>query len=371
MDTLETVDAKNKWLEVFAKDVATDDLHIGCCMWHIFSYERSPFQYMEHEAAIDAFDILDKRGCYVFIQQSDTGYKIENGKLTMNILSELFEYYDGYVLDSDLKWTFIVTHEDPWFGPYLCHVDKKNDGTHIIYQKQISDLSIQANKTTHIGYPLRTFNITAVEKKTMDGFFRGELPAKKLRRMIRDSIPALDIDDSEPYNYSYVWRVYLESSEIESLRLILNSIDNKFDLAFLNGKTLTDDNNKELIITVLKEPYGISKNPVYLKTPQDSKSIYEMLSDIDYKIFKEKYKLLFVNEIKNNGYRYDGDYCESLFSCLNEIAHFFKMMSDRDLFSTSFVSSGPDELSFICPECKCELFISAEECPVCNKIIKL
>lgn len=369
MDTLETVNSKNKWLEVFAKDVVTDDLYIGCCMWHIFSYGRSPFQYIEHEAAIDAFNILDKNECYLFFQSSEFGYRIKKSKLTSKIISDIIRFHgdDIYILDVDLKWTFIVTHEDPWFGPYLCHADEQNR-TQIVCQKQISDMSIQKSQSVHIRSPFRRFNITAIEKKTMKKFLQNELPAKEMRDIIRCSTPALSRRNSKSCDHTHIWRrLDLMSPQIDAMALILHSMDTAFDLAFLNRRTLKDNRKKELIITVFKEPFGISNNPVYLKTPQDAELIYDMLSNVDRRIFKEKHDMMILNEIE-----YDElTHCESLLASLDEMAHFFKMISEDQIFATAFISSYSDELSFICPNCNCELFITAEKCPVCNMVIKI
>ncbi len=110
---------KKKWIELFTKDISNKtkkEIYFNYYYWHIFSYNI--LKAKNRKNARYAFNSCRKKRVYVFYQNSEEGYLIENAHL---LKSSDFDMDDDiYLFDADEKWTYIHTHEDQC-GPYFYH----------------------------------------------------------------------------------------------------------------------------------------------------------------------------------------------------------------------------------------------------------
>lgn len=95
-----------------------DDGGFGGYLWHLFSYEKK--DYLKGEKAEEAFNNEKKNRCYVFFQHSDYAILLENASTfhTDDLIDEIGT--DMYIVDKQFRWTFVLTHETGWLGPYFC-----------------------------------------------------------------------------------------------------------------------------------------------------------------------------------------------------------------------------------------------------------
>ncbi|OKO93126.1 DUF4275 family protein [Geobacillus proteiniphilus] len=118
---------RQRWEEVFAGHLTVEEkrsIHFHNCnggngyLWHVFSYGmRGCFTGEEAEMA---FDREEKTCCYLFFQHHDDGFKVEDASsLKAADLAAGNGRMDLYVVDSGFNWTFVVTHESGWLGPYF------------------------------------------------------------------------------------------------------------------------------------------------------------------------------------------------------------------------------------------------------------
>lgn len=84
-------------------------------LWHVFSYERR--KSLKEEKADRAFNSINKNGCFVFYQHSDDAYILENAKALS--ADDFSNEEDVYVVDKEFNWTYVVTHEKGYCGPYF------------------------------------------------------------------------------------------------------------------------------------------------------------------------------------------------------------------------------------------------------------
>jgi hypothetical protein len=68
-----------------------------------------------------AFDREEKECCYIFFQHCDDVFKMENvsSLKAADLAAENGPYTDIYIVDNEFHWTFAVTHERGWLGPYF------------------------------------------------------------------------------------------------------------------------------------------------------------------------------------------------------------------------------------------------------------
>ncbi|MED3719178.1 DUF4275 family protein [Geobacillus thermodenitrificans] len=119
---------RQQWEEVFARHLTAEEkrnIHLydddgaNGYLWHVFSYETR--DCLTEEEAEAAFDREEKKCCYIFFQHSDDAFKVEDasGLKAVDLVTENGEYADLYVVDSEFNWTFVITHERGWLGPYF------------------------------------------------------------------------------------------------------------------------------------------------------------------------------------------------------------------------------------------------------------
>lgn len=94
-----------------------DDDGFSGYLWHLFSYKKK--DYLEGEKAEEAFNNERKNKCYVFFQHSDFAFLLENASTfhTDDLIDEIGT--DMYIVDKQFRWTFVLTHETGWLGPYF------------------------------------------------------------------------------------------------------------------------------------------------------------------------------------------------------------------------------------------------------------
>ncbi|VXB16125.1 ATP synthase F1 subunit delta [Bacillus sp. 349Y] len=89
----------------------------GGYLWHLFSYKKK--KCLEGEKAEVAFRDQRKHSCFIFFQDTEDALLIENssGFDVRDLTSEVGR--DIYVVDKQFRWTFVLTHETDWLGPYF------------------------------------------------------------------------------------------------------------------------------------------------------------------------------------------------------------------------------------------------------------
>ncbi|MGD6844817.1 DUF4275 family protein [Bacillus infantis] len=94
-----------------------DEGGFGGYLWHLFSYKKK--DCLEGENAKKAFNSARKNKIYVFFQHSDFALLLENASTlhTEDLIDEIGT--DMYIVDKQFRWTFILTHETGWLGPYF------------------------------------------------------------------------------------------------------------------------------------------------------------------------------------------------------------------------------------------------------------
>ncbi|MGS2778439.1 DUF4275 family protein [Robertmurraya sp. GLU-23] len=98
------------------------DVKDGACgfLWHVFSYEK--LRCLEKKQAEEAFNLVEKKSCYIFFQHSDHAYILENAqdlKASDLQFEEDIDEKDLYVVDTEFNWTYVITHEKEMLGPYF------------------------------------------------------------------------------------------------------------------------------------------------------------------------------------------------------------------------------------------------------------
>lgn len=116
---------RKQWEESFANHLSDkekksiyfydDENGFSGYLWHLFSYERR--KCLKEEHADIAFNKEMKESCYVFYQHSDDALILDNASslTAMDFVNE----EDIYIVDKEFNWTYIVTHETGWCGPYF------------------------------------------------------------------------------------------------------------------------------------------------------------------------------------------------------------------------------------------------------------
>lgn len=121
---------RTRWDEEFAAHLSHQEKESiflydedGLCgfLWHIFSYEKK--ECLESEKAERTFDVEPKNFCYLFYQHCDHALLIENASALK--AADLVDEEDVYIVDKEFTWTFVVTHEKGWYGPYFAR--KRNE----------------------------------------------------------------------------------------------------------------------------------------------------------------------------------------------------------------------------------------------------
>jgi len=94
-----------------------DNGGFGSYLWHLFSYKKK--DCIEGEKAEEAFNNVRKNKCYVFFQHSEYALLLENAAMfnTDDLTDET--NIDMYIVDKQFRWTFVITHETGWCGPYF------------------------------------------------------------------------------------------------------------------------------------------------------------------------------------------------------------------------------------------------------------
>ncbi|MFZ0443209.1 MAG: DUF4275 family protein [Bacillus sp. (in: firmicutes)] len=110
---------RKKWEDHFANhlsDNAKKSIYLDDFLWHVFSYEKRAC-LQEEQADID-FNRELKKFCYLFYQQSDEAFILENA--TSLNANDLLNEEDVYLVDKEFNWTYVKTHETGLCGPYFC-----------------------------------------------------------------------------------------------------------------------------------------------------------------------------------------------------------------------------------------------------------
>lgn len=79
-------------------------------LWHVFSYEEYP--YLALEKAEKAYE--KQIAPEYIVLCNDSGEAIVTDKLPTKV-----GYFEYFVFPKNLAWTYAVTHEDGWLGPYF------------------------------------------------------------------------------------------------------------------------------------------------------------------------------------------------------------------------------------------------------------
>lgn len=87
-------------------------------LWHIFSYDK--VDSLKGKEAIEAFKRQQKRTCYLFYQEDENAFVLGNSSFLTadDIINENKGTVDVYIVGSNFKWTYVLTHENNC-GPYF------------------------------------------------------------------------------------------------------------------------------------------------------------------------------------------------------------------------------------------------------------
>ncbi len=102
------------WLSAFGKGLNAPYLNQN--KWHIFSYNQG--------VAIEGNDAYEKYNqqypCDIIIFNEKVEYflKISKSKLPQIKPDNFLD--DIYICHRNMKWTFVLTHEMPYIGPFFC-----------------------------------------------------------------------------------------------------------------------------------------------------------------------------------------------------------------------------------------------------------
>lgn len=116
---------RKKWLKNFASHLTNGEqkeIYMDSFLWHLCSYKK--IACLEKEEAVKAFERQKKSKCTIFYQFTNDAFLVQNAKdLKVNNLpydeEEDLDISDMYVMDWDGSWTFMITHENGWLGPYF------------------------------------------------------------------------------------------------------------------------------------------------------------------------------------------------------------------------------------------------------------
>ena len=107
---------KSAWEDKFTNGLTMKDkeeIYFDSYMWHIFSYEKREAKI--GSKARQAFNRVKKNEVYCFFQNDENAFCIFNAGLLK--ASDLDHLDDVYIVDSEMKWTYVHTHESAC-GPY-------------------------------------------------------------------------------------------------------------------------------------------------------------------------------------------------------------------------------------------------------------
>jgi hypothetical protein len=114
---------RKTWEKVFAGHLPKKEkerIFLNQFLWHVCSWEATACA--KREEAIALFSKKSKDRCAIFYQFIDDAFIVKSAKeLTVHDLPydlNNTDRNDLYVMDMDLKWTFIMTHEEQC-GPYF------------------------------------------------------------------------------------------------------------------------------------------------------------------------------------------------------------------------------------------------------------
>lgn len=116
-------DLRKQWEEKFACNLSSNQKSKICLnkyLWHLFSYQQ--VEHLSGQEAVKEFDTIRKNECFIFYQHGDVARKLINSKY---IKAENFDTEDDiYVVDKNMNWTYVHTHEDDC-GPYFYKINSK------------------------------------------------------------------------------------------------------------------------------------------------------------------------------------------------------------------------------------------------------
>jgi len=105
------------WEQTFASDIREEvkkKVFFDQFLWHTFSY--GVLDAKQKSKARQAFNRKKKSSVFVFYQHQEEAYFIEHAE---KLKSSDFNLEDDiYILDSNMKWTYVHTHESQC-GPYF------------------------------------------------------------------------------------------------------------------------------------------------------------------------------------------------------------------------------------------------------------
>lgn len=107
------------WENNFAAGLSEEDkenIFFHHHMWHVFSYEAK--DALAKSKARQAFNKKRKNKAYLFFHNKEEVFYIAKAQLLK--ASDFDMEQDVYIIDSEMKWTYIHTHELQC-GPYFVH----------------------------------------------------------------------------------------------------------------------------------------------------------------------------------------------------------------------------------------------------------
>ena len=116
LSAAELLEVNSKWRKKFIGTKTAP--HIDDYKWHIFSFEVKAC--IEGEKAIQEY--VKQYPCDLYIFNEDLEFGIKCLQTHILPIIDMKDYYDDiYICHHNMKWTYVITHESPFIGPYFCY----------------------------------------------------------------------------------------------------------------------------------------------------------------------------------------------------------------------------------------------------------
>lgn len=97
----------NKLRQIFMRQESKED----------YSYNK--VKGFEKEEANKKFDDMIKKSLYIFFDSTENCYKLKNAENLSLKDIEQYNSMDVYIVNEEFTWTYVLTHEDGWLGPFF------------------------------------------------------------------------------------------------------------------------------------------------------------------------------------------------------------------------------------------------------------
>ncbi len=112
----EIIEVENHWKSKFIGNKTAP--HLEYYLWHIFSFNKD--YGIEGELAFEEYKKQYPTEIIIFNERQEYGIRIPNqGKIPVITMKDFTD--DIYISQKNMKWTYVISHEIPSFGPYFSY----------------------------------------------------------------------------------------------------------------------------------------------------------------------------------------------------------------------------------------------------------